>query len=589
VTIDMWLTAGVLVSLVVVLAKEMLGPAVAIAGGLVLLVVTGVVPPEIGFAGFSSTATITVAGLFVVARAIQDHLGLESVLRRMLGDGANERSSLARLALPVATASSVIANTPLVAGLAPMVRRWAEREGRPVSRYLMPLSFAAIIGGVVTTIGTSTTLLVSGLVERSTGEPFSLLEVTPVGLPVALAGTVVLVVLAPRVLPDRTTSGEAVAAAERDYTFRLSVESGGSVAGRTVEEAGLRHLDEVFLAEVDRKGRRIVPVTPTEVLEPGDELVFVGRVDQVRALETLNPGLVHAERAHRDQLEDTRTGLHEVVVGGNSRLLNRTLKEVAFRGRYDAAVLAIHRAGERIDAKLGEVRLQRGDSLLLEAGPDFAERWRDRGDFAGVVPLDDHLTEPSSRAPLVAATVLGMVALAAVGLLPTVVAVLLACAVLVASRTLTFFQAKDALDLDILLIVAGAIGLGAAAEESGLAGLGAEALASVASSSGYLVALLVVLLGTLLLTELVTNVAAAALMVPIALDVAPLVGADPRGFAVAVAIAASSSFLTPIGYQTNTLVYGLGGYRFGDYWRLGLPITGTVVIISLVVIPRVWG
>lgn len=584
----MWVTAATLLALVVVLAREVVGPAAAILGALVLLVILGVVPPEQGFAGFSSSATLTIAGLFVVARAIRDHLGLEHGIRRLLGAGRSDRQVLVRLTAPILGASAVIANTPLVAGLAPMVRTWAERNGRPASRYLMPVSFAAILGGVITTIGTSTTLLVSGLVEQATGEPFSFFEVTPVGVPVAVVGAVVLVALAPRVLPDRSSAGERVASHERDYTFRLAVEPGGAVDGRSVAEAGLRSLEDVYLAEIHRGERRMAPVSPTQTLRAGDELVFVGRVQHVQGLEEDHPGLVHAERHQIDALTADRGGLHEVVVGPNSRLVHRTLKDVAFRGRYDAAVMAIHRSGERIEEKLGTVPLEPGDTLLLQAGPDFADRWRDRGDFAVVVPLADDDRVSSSRAPVVALAVAVLMGLAGFEVVPTLVAVLIACALLVVTRTMSFFRVKDAVDLDILLIVAGAIGLGGAVEASGLAGIVGDAIVGTAAGAGTLGALAAVLIGTLILTELITNVAAAAMMVPIALDVATTTGADPRGYAVAVAIAASSSFLTPIGYQTNTIVYGLGGYRFGDYWRLGLPLTAAVVAVSLVVIPLVW-
>lgn len=588
-TIEMWVTAAVLVALVVVLAREIVGPAAGILGALVLLVVLGIVPPEDGFSGFSSSATLTIAGLFVVARAIRDHLGLERGIGAVLGSGDGERGTLARLLAPIVLSSSVIANTPLVAGLAPMVRNWAERNGRPASRYLMPLSFAAIVGGVITTIGTSTTLLVSGLVERATGEPFGFFEVTPVGAPVALVGTVVLVLLAPRLLPDRSTAGHEVATHERDYTFRLTVEPGGPVDGVSVAEAGLRNLHDVYLAEIQRGARRMAPVARAQTLRGGDELVFVGRVEHVHGLEDDHPGLVHAERGQLERLPGDRRGLHEVVLGPNSRLLHRTLKDVAFRGRYDAVVMAIHRAGERVDEKLGTVPLQAGDALLLQAGPDFADRWRDRGDFAVVVALDDGGSGRSPRAPMVALAVGLLVLLAGLGVVSTLVAVLIACAILVGTGTTSFFRAKDAVDLDIVLIVAGAIGIGAAVEASGLAQLVADGIVGIADAAGAIGALAAVLVGTLVLTELVTNVAAAALMVPVALDVAASTGSDPRGFAVAVAIAASSSFLTPIGYQTNTIVYGLGGYRFGDYWRLGLPMTLMVLAIGLVTIPLVWG
>jgi di/tricarboxylate transporter len=578
---------AVMVTIVVVLARELYAPAPTMLGGLVVLVVTGVVTPDEAFVGFSSSATLTIAGLFVVARALQVHGGLAGVLARLLGGTARDRVILGRLVAPVLASSAVIANTPLVATLGPIVRTWAERHGRPASTYLMPLSFAAILGGVITTIGTSTTLVVSGLVDRAGLGAFGFFEILPLGLPVALVGGVLLVVLAPRVLPDRRSSYAQVASHERDYTFRLQVEPGGPLDGRSVTDSGLRNLEQVYLAGLRRRDLELTPLSPATVLRAGDVLTFVGRVDQVVGLSNRD-GLVHADETQATLLEGDGHLLVEAVVGVNSPLANRTPKEVAFRGRYGAAIVAIHRQGQRVDAKLGEVRLQPGDALLLMADGDFEERWRPTRDFAIVVPHEDTDAAPSPKRWLVGGTTLAMIVAAALGV-PILTAVLAACLVLVGTRAIRFWDARGSLDLDVLLIVASAIGLGGAIETSGLAGQVADLIEVVAVEGGAVVALLAVLVGTLVLTELVTNVAAAALMVPIAIEVASRVDADPRGWALGVAVMASSSFLTPIGYQTNTIVYGLGGYRFSDYWRLGLPLTLLVLGTAVVLVPVIWG
>jgi di/tricarboxylate transporter len=570
-----------------VLVRDLVSPPAAMLAAVVVLVLTRVIDPATGFAGFASPATLTVAGLFVVARAIRDHVGLDDLIARGLKNATSDRAALARLLAPVAMSSAVIANTPIVATTAPMVRTWAERDGRSPSRFLMPLSFASIVGGVVTTIGTSTTLVVSGLVARSGHEPFGLLEVAPVGVPVAIVGVALITLLAPKLLPDRRSAHEAVAGAERDYTIRFEVHRGGPWDGRAVGD-GLRHLDEVYLAAIERvDGTEVAPVAPTKVLHSGDVVTFVGQVDRIRQLWALD-GMGPVEAHQAAHLDGKGHGLVEVVVGASSPLVGRTAKEVSFRGRYGAAVLAVHRAGQRVEGKIGEVRLQSGDALLLLTDDQFPERWRDRSDFAIVVDLDRVGPGATSRRPLVVATVGAMLAVAALGVLPIFEAVLAACLVLVGSRCLSFHGARQALDLDVLLIIASAIGLGAAVEVSGLADVIAANIEVAAVATGSLVALALVVIGTLVLTEIVTNVAAAALMVPIALGVADRVGADPIGFAVAVAVAASASFLTPVGYQTNTIVYGLGGYRFGDYWRLGLPLTLAVIVLILTVVPVVW-
>lgn len=574
----------------VALVRELASPPAVIVGGLVLFVLAGVLTPEEAFAGLANPATISVAGLFIVSRALRDHAGMATLLARVLGDGRHgPRAALTRLLPPVVGLSAVVNNTPIVAAGGPIVRDWAERHGVAASHLLIPLSFGAIVGGTLTLIGTGPNLVVAGLVARADVGEFGFLTITPAGLPVALLGGLVLVALAPRLLPDRRSPHEQVAGHERDYTVRVAVSAHGPVAGRSVEEAGLRELPTTYLVSVLRRGREIAPVAPSTVLEPDDELVFVGKVDDVSELLTTD-GLVEAEQPQTALLDGDGHRLVECVVAASSALNGATLKDVSFRGRYGGAVVAIHRAGERIDGKLGTVELRAGDALLVLADVGFVERWQGQPDFAVVAAHDDGRPAGGSRRhrTVTVLTLVAMVAASASGLVPVATAILGACAVLVATGAIGFRRALDSLDRDVLLIVAGAIGLGAGLEVSGLAGVLASGIERVAVG-GPLLALVAIVLGTMLLTELITNVAAAALMVPIALDVAARVGFDPIGFAVAVALAASASFLTPIGYQTNTIVYGLGGYRFGDFWRLGAPMALTTLAVTLVVVPLVWG
>lgn len=588
---ELWIAVAILVVVLAALVREIAAPAAIITGGVVLFVLAGILTPERAFAGFANPATISVAGLFIVSRTVRDHAGLAVGLRRLLGDGSHgPRATLLRLLVPVVGASAVVNNTPIVATAGPIVRDWADRHGVAATKLLIPLSFAAILGGTLTIIGTGPNLVVAGLVESSGYGSFGFFTLTPAGLPVALVGGALLVLLAPRLLPDRREQHQRHGTDGRDYTVRLGVRADGTVVDRSVEEAGLRDLPTTYLASVLRRGREIAPVAPTTVLEADDELVFVGRVSEVSEL-LAHPGLVEAEHRQTRRLDGDGHGLVECVVGANSLLVGATLKDVAFRGRYGGAVVAIHRAGERLDAKLGTVELRPGDALLVLGDDGFVDRWQGRTDFAVVTALGDRPNGDTSRRHRIVTltTVLAMIVASASGLVPVSTAVLGACAVLVATRAIGFRRALDSLDRDVLLIVAGAIGLGAGLEASGLAGAIASGVAAVADTGGPVLALAAVVLATLLLTEMITNVAAAALIVPIALDLAVRVGADPIGFAVAVALAASASFLTPIGYQTNTIVYGLGGYRFGDFWRLGLPLACTTTAVVLLVVPRVWG
>jgi di/tricarboxylate transporter len=585
--------AVVLVLTIAGLARELASPPAVMLGAVVALVLAGVLQPEEAFSGLSNAATLTIAGLFIVARTVRDHARLDAVVERVLGGRddrpAGTRSALVRMPLPVLGLSSVLNNIPLVATLAPVVRSWAERRGVAATHLLIPLSFAAILGGLLTTIGTATNLVVSGIVASSGLAPaFGFFEVTWVGLPLAVVGVTVMVLLAPKVLPDRRSPHERLTGHERDFSVRLQVAPDGALDHATVDEAGLRDLRTTYLAGVVRDGHEIAPVPPDTLLLADDVLTFVGRIDDVRDLLT-RPGLIEAEHPQTSMLEGDGHDLYECVLGSSSRLVGKNLKELSFRGHYGGAVVAIHRAGERIDAKLGTVRLHPGDVLLVLADAYFDERWQGAQDFAVLVPHRVRVTQRSPRELFVALTVLGMVGLSASGLVPIATSVMGAVALFVGTRTIGFRRALGSLNTDVLLIVAAAIGLGIAMQTSGLAGVLASGVEVASTYGGVLLALAMVVVGTIVLTELVTNVAAAGIMVPIALDAATRLDAEPTGFAVAVAIAASASFLTPIGYQTNTIVYGLGGYRFGDYWRLGLPLTTSVLVVTLLVVPAVWG
>lgn len=578
----MIVTAVVVIVMVIALVRELASPAAVMVGALVALILAGVLPAEAAFAGVSSPATVSIAGLFIVARAMRDHAGLDVLLHRLLRDGsAGERGVLARIVPPIILLSGFANNTPIVAIGAPVLRSWAERNGVATTKLLMPLSFAAILGGMLTLIGTGPNLVVSALLVDAGYAPLDFFEMTPVGLPVAVIGGLVLIGAAPKLLPDRRTPHEQLASHQRDYTMRVTIEPGGPLEGTTIASAGLRDLPDAFIASVLRDDTPATPAAPDTVLHGQDEVVLVGSIDAVRDL-LARPGLREAEHAHTRMFDRDDPRLVECIIGSNSELAGHTLKQVAFRGRYGGAVIAIHRAGTRLDGKLGTIELRAGDTLLVLTDPAYVERWTGHRDFAVIVPhTSTSLTSRDRRRRSVTlATFVGLIIVAATGLLPVVEAILAACAVLLAAGTITFGRAIDALDLDILLIVAAAIGVGSAITASGLTKLLADAAASVTGSSP-IIALGLIVVTTILLTELITNVAAAALMLPIALQIATQSGAGPRAAAIAVAIAASASFLTPLGYQTNTIVYGVAGYRYSDYWKLGAPLTLTAVCLVI--------
>jgi di/tricarboxylate transporter len=592
VTLDAVLTLAVLLVVLAILVMERLPPAITVLGATVFLLVAGVIDADQAFSGFSNSAPLTVAALYVLAAAVARTRAVEAIVARVSRAGPrpepSERGALARIVAPTAAASAFLNNTPIVAMLIPGVVSWTRRVGRSPSRYLMPVSFAAIVGGTVTLIGTSTNVVVSGLLEDA-GEPgMGFFEIAKVGLPFAVLSVILMVVLVPVLLPERRSPSETADADAREFTLELVVTDEPGVAGRSVAEAGLRNLQGVYLVEVERDGNRISSVRPDEILAAGDRLTFAGNVTRILDLQAKR-GLASAEERHFPATGAAlNRRLYEAVVAPNSALVGSTLKQVGFRGRYGAAVIAVHRAGARVSAKLGDVPLHAGDVLLVLAGPAFRPLALDRRDFLVVSALDGDPPPREEKAPLVGLIVVGLLVLVTTGVLDILPAAFLAAFAVVALRILSPSEARDAIDLDVIVLIAASFGLGAAMESSGLASDLSRVLVEPFGDFGDRGLLLGVLLATMVLTELITNNAAAILLFPVALSTAAAAGLDPRPFAIAIAIGASSSFLTPIGYQTNTMVYGIGGYRFSDYARLGLPLSVLMIVVAMIFIPLGW-
>lgn len=586
-SIDAWITLAVVAAAIVVLARDILPPALTVLGAGILLMVLGVITPGQAFSGFSNPAPITVAALYVVARAVAKTGALQGVVNVLMGASVSRRGALAKLLVPVSVMSAFLNNTPIVAMFAPQVADWADRRGQSPSRYLMPLSFATILGGVLTVIGTSTNIVVSGLLEASGRDPIGMFEITRVGLPVAVAGLLLVVLLAPVVLPDRRAARRQLQEEVREFVVNMKVVPGGPLDGVAVADGGLRHLQGVYLVEIRRDGKVMAPVAPEAEIEGGDLLTFVGRADLVVDLQKMR-GLVSSEEQHMLEFDQPHHTFFEAVVGATSPLVGKTVREAEFRGRYQAAVVAIHRAGQRVRDKLGDVRLRVGDTLLLLSDPGFDERWHDRIDFLLVARLGGTHPAVTRKAGLVALITCGIVVSVALGLLPMIKAALLGAVAMVAVRVLTADEARRAVDFDTVILIAAAFGLGEAVRASGLDSRIAHVVVRLFHGLGEAGPLLGIVLATVILTEVVGHSAAAVLVFPIALSMADSLGLNPRALALSVAVAASLSFLTPIGYQTNTMVYGLGGYRFGDYARLGLPLTLVSVLTIVFAGPLLW-
>ncbi len=578
--LDAWLTLAVLVGVLVLIASETMALPLALGAGLLVLLVTGAIDEDTALSGLGSSAPVTIAALYVLAGAASVTGAIAPIVDRILDGRGGDRARLGRVATLAAAASAVVPNTPLVALVAPRLSAWARRNRVSASPYLMPLSFAAVLGGVVTVIGTSTNLVVSDLLQAQGDDALGIFEITSVGLPVAVVGVAVLVVAGPILLRNRGGDTPAGPSDDSGYTVAMRVDDDSPLVGRLVEDAGLRHLHGVFLAGIQRRGvDGVALATPDRILRAGDTLFFVGDVDDLLDLEGL-AGLTSAEQDHIDGTGRGGGAMYEAVIAASSDLVGSTLRDRNFRERYGAAVVAIRRHEDTVPGKLGSVSLRAGDVLLILASSSFAETWRSRRDFSVVAPLDAPPPGRRALAWVVLVAIAAVVGLAVANLLDLMEASLVGAAAVIGIGAISPSEALRSVNLSVVFSIALSISLGGAVATSGLAAEFADVLTSIAGDMGDTFQIVILLVATMILTELLSNNAAAAVMFPVAIGVAAESGLEPRDAAIVVLIGASCSFLSPIGYQTNLMIYSLGGYRFWDFPRLGGILTASVIVVT---------
>jgi di/tricarboxylate transporter len=598
-----WFTIGLVGVLFITLARNIAPPDVTLLGGAVLLTVVGIIEPAEAFHGLTNPGMLTVAALFVVSAGLRETGALDRIGGRLLGGARSERGAVLRLAPQVTALSAFMNNTAVVAMLVSVVTSWCRRYRVSPSRLLIPLSYLSILGGICTLIGTSTNLVVFGLMaehsdvvadpaRREALRHVSLFDFAYVGVPLAVVGMAYLMFIGRRRLPNREDLLERLGESSREYVVEMVVRPECALVGKTIEAAGLRRLPGLFLIEVVREGRVIAPAPPTEVILAGDRLTFAGVVSTIVDLERI-PGLVPTadEDDATSAAERRQRRRCEAVVSSTSPLIGKNIREANFRALYNAAVVAVHRGGARLSGRIGDIVLRSGDTLLLQTGAHFAEANRNNPDFYLVSPIEEARPVRHERA-LVSVGLLGLLILLLVfgerlGI-PTHVAAFLVGGLMIVTRCISPGDARRSVNWDVLLTIVAAFGIGAGLEKSGAARGIAEFLTTHTQAWGPVVALAVTYGITSLFTELITNNAAAVLVFPIAMSVAEQLGVSPRPFAFAIAYAASSSFATPFGYQTNLMVYGPGGYRFMDFFRVGVFMNLLLWATAVLVIPLVW-
>ncbi len=584
---EAWFTSAVVLGCFAMMAFTWVSADIIMSAGLTLLLVSGVLLPEEALAGFSNQGMLTVAVLYIVVSGLTETGAVGWIVQHILGRPGSTRLAQVRLMVPAAALSAFLNNTPVVAVFVPAVKVWARRNNLSLSKLLIPLSYASIVGGTCTLIGTSTNLVVNGLlVDKADSPGLSMFDLAWIGLPITVSVFLFVWVFGGRMLPKREVPlvhGDGM----REYTTDMIVEEGSPLEGCCIEGAGLRSLPGLFLAEIERDGAILPAVEPRERLAANDRLVFVGAIESVVDLHSIR-GLVPATN-QISKLEGARKdrSFFEAVLSDTCPLVGKRVREGRFRTRYHAAIIALARNGERLRGKIGDMVLHAGDTLLLEARPEFIDQQGRSRDFLLVGEVGGFHPPNHKGAPAALAITVGMVALAASGFLSLLEAALVAAGLMIVLGCTSGRVARKAPDWQVLVVIAASFGVGAALQKSGAAGVLAEGIIGLAQGDPW-ITLVVIFAATALLTAFATNNVAAVLAFPIALSAANHMNVDVVPYAVTIMVAASASFATPIGYQTNLMVYNVGGYRFSDFVRIGVPLTLLVGMVTVGLVPLIW-
>jgi di/tricarboxylate transporter len=579
------ITLGVLVGAVVLFLGGWLAPEVTglLAAG--LLIATGVLSPGEALRGFGSPAVITLIGLFALSAGLFRAGGLDR-LRALVGSDAvrSPRRMITLVATVVAPVSAFVPNTPIVAALLPVLESWCQRRRISPSRVLLPLSFATVLGGTLTLLGSSVNLLASEVSERSGYGALGLFSFTDIGLGVWLSGSLVMVLLSDRLLPDRGLNDDDLVAdlASSGYLTEVAIPAHSELIGQSLHASRLQRRYDVDVLELHRGSERFLPPLADRTLALGDRLLLrCSRSDLLRLQQEHTIVLAPTPEADDPASADDRQNnqrMVEVLLPSGSPLAGDCLRDLRFRQRYNATVLALRRGNQVVRERLGQVELREGDVLLLQGPKDAIRGLQANNELVVLEQLEKDLPTVSRKYLAIGISVL-VVVLAGLNWIPLVGAVLLGTVAMVATGCLRPGELQRAIRLDVILLLGSLASFSVALEKTGLAALAAQTLIRMLSDWPAYLALLVVFLFTTLLTEVMSNAATVALLIPIAGQLAVGLGLPPLAFVYAVLFGASQSFLSPVGYQTNLMVFGPGRYRFLDITRYGLPLTLTMTVV----------
>ena len=578
--------AVVLITLLVtfvLMAMEITTPNAVILCALSFLMFVGILSPTDALAGFANDGLATIALMYIVAYAIAKSDLITRLFNRILGNGKNERFSLLKLLATVSLISPFMNNTPIVSTLTPMVQRWCKQKGLAVSKFLIPLSYATILSGLLTVLGTSTNLVAQGLLSKYHLKQFGTFDLAIVGIPITIVGLVYLLTVGYKLLPTyHGSSVDEVMAEPNNYLIEMSIGPDFDYLNQTVADAKLRHLNNVFLAVINRQGDPIVPVTDGTILRLGDRLYFTGAVDCIQDLLQIKGLIPSTEKIDMADVTSDRARLVEISIPDNSSLINQTVKSAQFRWVYGSVIVAIQRNSVRLHDQIGHIALKSGDNLVAITNnePAQLETMSDLHVFNVQTVQSSH---KNYRDFLPILLLVATIIISTLGLVDLFVGLAATCVILFVTKCVSVSDIVKAVDMNVLFLVASSYGLGLAMSNVGADKYIAKAMVAVAGTSAPLIYMFLLYFITNFLTAILSNAAAISLMFPIVISAADIVNLPVMMLVMLITIAATADFSTPIGYQTNLIVYGPGHYKFTDYFKVGIPLNLICMVICVFV------
>ncbi|HNP17846.1 MAG TPA: SLC13 family permease [Fulvivirga sp.] len=576
---------GVIALLFVLLYSEVVKPTVSFLIAVLTLLLSGILSPRDVLEGFSNQSIASIVLIILITAGLRSNFNIEKFLDVLFGKSKSYKRFLASMMSKVALLSSFVNNTPVVVLMTPYVFQWGKKNNISPSKLLIPLSYATIIGGMITIIGTSTTLVLNGFLMKNNIEPINAIDLLIVGLTVAVFCLTFLFAISNKLLPDKKDLIETFEGSKREYLIEKRISKNSELIGKRVIDGGLRNLSGVYLVEIVRGHQLISPVNPNEIIEKNDILIFAGNTDKIVDLTLSKIGIELPAKLKTANTEPVR--VVEAVISANNSLIGKTIKEAKFRERYDAAVVAIHRNGEKLSGKIGWIEIKPGDVLLMYVGNTFINRVSVYKDLY-IISGDQTISTPNNASRWKLPILLSLISILLISqVFALFQSLLIIFSAMVLMKLVTLQNVKRDLDINLVVILVLSLAIGQAMVNTGSGALIAHEVVNYLHPFGNIAVLIGIAVITTILTSFITNVGAVAIAFPLALAATSNLGINGAPFYLAVAFSASAAFLTPIGYQTNLIVFGPGGYKFKDFLKIGLPVTVlylTVALVSIVLL-----